>query len=139
MSYNTEQNKEIVRRYNKECIEMGLAASFEELLADDVVNHSVDPGTPNGKESFTSFHNEVRKGFPDCKVEILEQVAENDLVVTRKRVTGTHTGEILGIAPTNKPVEISVIDIVRVKDGKYREYWGHSNFVEVLRRLKSSR
>jgi len=139
MSYDTEQNKGIVRRYNKECIELGLADSFEELLADDVVNHSVDPGSPNGKESFTSFHNEVlRKGFPDCKVEILDQVAENDLVVTRKRVTGTHTGEIMGISPTNKPVEIRVIDIVRVKDGKYQEYWGHSNFVEVLRRLKSS-
>lgn len=136
MSYSTEQNKEIVRRFNKECIELGLAASFEELLADDVVNHAARPGSPNGKESFTFFLNEVlRKGFPDCKVEILDQVAENDLVTTRKKITGTHTCEIMGIAPTNRSVEIQVIDIIRLKDGKYKEHWGQTNFSEVLRSL----
>ena len=136
MSYNTEQNKEIVRRFNKECIEQGLAASFEELLADDVVNHAAAPGMPNGKGSFSLFLNGVlRKGFPDCKVDILEQVAENDLVTTRKKITGTHTGEIMGIAPTNKSVEIQVIDMIRLEDGKYKEHWGQTNFHEVLRSL----
>lgn len=136
MSYSTEQNKAIVRRFNKECIEQGLAASFEELLADDVVNHAAPPGKPNGKESFIFFLNEVlRKGFPDCKVEILEQVAENDLVTTRKKITGTHTGEIFGLAPTNKSVVIQVIDLIRLKDGKYQEHWGQTDFHEVLRSL----
>lgn len=136
MSYSTEQNKAIVRRFNKECIEQGLAVSFDELLADDVVNHAAPPGKPNGKERFTFFLNEVlRKGFPDCKVEILEQVAENDLVTTRKKITGTHTGEIFGIAPTHRAVEIQVIDLIRLKDGKYQEHWGQTNFHEVLRSL----
>ncbi|MBS1605436.1 MAG: ester cyclase [Bacteroidetes bacterium] len=136
MSYSTEQNKEIVRRFNKECIEQGLAASFEELLADDVVNHAAAPGRPNGKESFSLFLNGVlREGFPDCKVEILDQVAENDLVSTRKKITGTHTGEIMGIAPTNKSVVINVIDIIRLKDGKYKEHWGQTDFHEVIRSL----
>jgi len=136
MSYSTEQNKEIVRRFNKECIEQGLAASFEELLADDVINHAAAPGRPNGKESFSLFLNGVlRKGFPDCKVEILEQVAENDLVTTRKKITGTHTGEIMGIPPTNRTVEIQVIDMIRLKDGQYKEHWGQTDFHEVLRSL----
>lgn len=136
MSYSTEQNKEIVRRFNRECIEQGLAASFEELLADDVINHAAAPGRPNGKESFSFFLNEVlRKGFPDCKVEILDQVAEKDLVTTRKKITGTHTGEILGIAPTNKSVVIQVIDMIRLKDGKYKEHWGQTDFHEVIRSL----
>jgi predicted ester cyclase len=136
MSYSTEENKEVVRRFNKECIEQGLAGSFEELLDDAVINHAAAPGRPNGKESFSLFLNGIlRKGFPDCKVEILSQVAENDLVTTRKKITGTHTGEIMGIAPTNKSVEIQVIDIIRLKDGKYLEHWGQSNFSEVLRQL----
>jgi predicted ester cyclase len=136
MSYSIEQNKAIVVRFNKECIEQGLPASFEELLAEDVVNHAARPGAPNGKESFYYFLNEVlRKGFPDCTVEILDQVGENDRVTTRKKIRGTHTGEILGIAPTNRRVEIEVIDIIRLKDGKYREHWGQTNFFEVLRQL----
>jgi predicted ester cyclase len=136
MSYSTEQNKEIVRRFNRECIELGLADSFEELLDDAVINHAAAPGRPNGKESFSFFLNEVlRKGFPDIKVAILDQVAEHDLVTTRKRLTGTHTGEIMGIAPTNKAVEIQVIDIIRIENGRYKEHWGQSNFSEVLRQL----
>jgi predicted ester cyclase len=136
MSYTAEQNKAIVRRFNKECIEMGLTASFEELLANDVINHAAPPGRPNGKESFSSFLNGVlRKGFPDCKVEILEQVAENDLVTTRKKITGTHTGEIMGMAPTGRSVEIQVIDIIRLEEGKYKEHWGQTDFFEVLRGL----
>ena len=136
MSYSTEQNKAIVRRFNKECLVQGVPASFEELLAEDVINHSAPPGGPNGKESFYFFLNEVlRKGFPDLEVEILDQIAESDLVTTRKRIRGTHLGEVLGHAPTQRRIEINVIDIIRLKDGKYQEHWGQTDFFEALRRL----
>ncbi len=132
----TEQNKAIVTRFNKECIEQGLTESFAELLANDVVNHSAPAGMPNGAESFHFFLNEVlRKGFPDLKVEILKQVAEDDLVTTRKKISATHTGDIFGIAPSNKKVEINIIDIIRLKDGKYAEHWGQSNFSDVLKEI----
>ena len=134
MSLITEQNKEVVLRFNKECIEQGNPDAFRELLADDVINHSAPRGMPNGFESFTYFLNEVlRKGFPGLRVEILDQVAEGDLVSTRKKITGKHTGEIFGIPPSYKNVEINVIDVIRVRDGKYAEHWGESNFAEVLK------
>jgi predicted ester cyclase len=136
MSNSTEQNKAIVRRFNKECLEQGIPASFEELLADGVINHSAPPGRPNGKESFYFFLNEVlRKGFPDVEVEIIEQIAENDLVTTRKKIRGTHLGEVLGHPPTHRRVEFNVIDIIRLKDGQYQEHWGQTDFLEVLRQL----
>lgn len=133
MCYSLEENKAIVVRFNKECIEQGKAESFKELLADDVINHSAPPGAPNGPESFYFFLNEVlRKGFSDLKVEILDQIAERDLVTTRKKISATHTGEIFGIAPSDKTVVINVIDIIRLRDGKYAEHWGQSNFTDVL-------
>ena len=132
----TELNKTIVRRFNKECIEQGEPGAFTELLAGDVINHAARPGMPQGFESFTYFLNDVlRKGFPDLQVEILDQVAENDLVATRKRITGRHTGEIFGIPPSNKEVVIHVIDIIRLKDGRYAEHWGQSNFADVLQEI----
>jgi len=132
----TELNKTIVRRFNEECIERGDPDAFRELLAGDVINHAARPGMPQGFESFTYFLNEVlRKGFPDLQVEILDQVAENDLVATRKRITGRHTGEIFGILPSNKEVVIHVIDIIRLKDGRYAEHWGQSNIAEVLKEI----
>jgi predicted ester cyclase len=136
MTSVTEQNKAIVVRFNKECIELGNAIAFEELLAANVINHSAPHGMPNGKESFYFFLNEVlRKGFPNLKVDILEQTAERDLVTTRKKIRATHTGEIFGITPSNKEVEINVIDIIRLENGQYAEHWGQSNFEEVLKQI----
>jgi predicted SnoaL-like aldol condensation-catalyzing enzyme len=140
MNSTPEKNKEIVRRFNKEFIEQGNINSLEELIAEDVINHSVPAGLPNGKESFVNFLNDIlRKGFPDLKVEILEQVAERDLVTTRKKIIATHTGEIFGITPGNKKVEINVIDIIRLKDSKYVEHWGQSNFSEVIAEISTKK
>jgi predicted SnoaL-like aldol condensation-catalyzing enzyme len=136
MSFNTEQNKQVVVRFNKECIEQGKPESFEELLADKVINHSAPEGMPGGKESFYFFLNTVlRQGFPNLKVEILDQIAERDLVSTRKKIVATHTGQIFGIPPSNRKVIINVIDVIRLENGQYVEHWGQSNFDEVLKQI----
>ena len=136
MEINTEKNKQIVVRFNKECIEQGKQTSFEELLANHVINHSAPTGMPNGKESFGFFINHVlRKGFSGLQVEILDQIAENDLFTTRKKIKGVHTNEIFGIPPSQKKVEINVIDIIRIQNGQYVEHWGQSNFEEVLKQI----
>jgi predicted ester cyclase len=135
---NTEQNKAIVVRFNKEFIEQGNENAFNELLSINVINHSAPAGTPNGKDSFYFFLNKVlRKGFPNLTVEIQEQIAERDLVTTRKKIRATHSGEIFGIPPSNKEVEINIIDIIRIQDGKYAEHWGQSNFDEVLKQISA--
>jgi len=129
----TEQNKAIVTRFNRECIEQTNPASFKEILAADCINHAAPPGTPNGAESMINFLSNVLKpGFPDLKVAILDQVAEGDKVVTRKEIRGTHTGSFMGVAPSNKTVLIKVIDIIRLRNGQYVDHWAASNLHEVL-------
>lgn len=124
---------------HNQCIEQDNQASFKELLADNVINHSAPNGKPNGKKSFYFFLIEVlRKGFPDLKVEILEQIAERDLVTTRKQITATHTGEIFGIKPHGKKVVINIIDIIRLENGQYAEHWGQSNFTDILKQLSEN-
>ena len=136
---NTEQNKAIVVRFNKEFIEQNNENSFNELLSENVVNHSAPAGMPNGKESFYFFLNNVlRAGFPNLKVDILEQVAEGEFVTSRKKIIATHTGSIFGIAPSNKEVEINIIEMIRIQNGKYVEHWGQSNFDEVLKQISAA-
>lgn len=136
MKSQLEQNKETVIRFNKEFIEQGNMQSFKELVADDVVNNAAPAGTPRGPESMRYFIVEVlRKGFPDIKVEIFDQVAEGDKVTTRKALHATHTGEFMGIAASHKKVTFQVIDIIRLRDGKYVEHWGISNIPEVMKMI----
>jgi predicted ester cyclase len=136
MNYSTEKNKQIVTRFNKEVIEQGNRGSLTELVAEDCINHAAVPGAPAGREGMGYFLLGVlRIGFPDLTVEIHDQVAENDLVSTRKSIHATHTGEFLGVPPTDKKVVIEVIDIIRLRDGKYAEHWGISNIPSVLAQL----
>lgn len=136
MSFTPEQNKAIVVRFNKEFIEQGNLESFKALVSEDLCNHTAPEGMPKGPDGMISFiQNILHKGFPGLKVEILEQVAEKDIVTTRKKISATHTGEIMGIPPSGKHVEINIMDMVRLRDGKYVEHWGMSNFPEVIARL----
>jgi predicted ester cyclase len=133
MELTTDENKAIVRRFNYEFLELGELDAFFELVAHDVHNHSAPPGSSTGPDGMIYFINEVlRKGFPDLKVEILDQIAEGDKVTTRKVLRATHTGEFMGIGPSNRKVLIHVIDIIRLRDGKYIEHWGMSNLPEIL-------
>ena len=138
MTDTIESNKRIVARFNREIIEQGNRRAFAELVAGDVVNHAAPPGAPNGVESMIHFILDVlRKGFPDIKVDILDQVAEGDRVTTRKALRGRHTGEFMGVPATGKEVSIKVIDIIRLRDGKYAEHWGLSNLMEVVQELRA--
>ena len=134
----TEKNKAVVRRFNQEVIAEGNLESFSELMDERFVNRSAPEGMNNGPDGMIYFFNEIlRPAMPDVRVTIHQQVVEGDLVTTRKTIGGTHTGTLLGIPATGREINIDVIDIVRVKDGKYFEHWGITSLPEVLLQLQN--
>jgi predicted ester cyclase len=64
-----------------------------------------------------------RSAFPDLRIIIEDQVAEGDKVVTRWRGSGTHQGDLFGIAPTGNRVSLVGITINRIEGGKVAEEW----------------
>ncbi|MEP7255894.1 MAG: ester cyclase [Ferruginibacter sp.] len=121
----TEQNKAIVTRVNKEFIEGGKKETVYELFSPDFINQTAPPGSPQGPEAIIYFFDHMLKpAFPDLKVVIHELVAEGDKVTTRKSFHATHKGEFFGVPASNKKVTMEVIDIIRLRDGKYVEHWG---------------
>jgi steroid delta-isomerase-like uncharacterized protein len=121
----TEQNKEQVRRLNKEFIEGGNMDTLQEIIADDFVNHTAPPGAPKNRDGVAYFFNHFLKpAFPDLSVEIHDMTAEGDKVTTRKSFHATHKGEFLGIRATNKSVVMDVIDIIQLRDGQFIAHWG---------------
>jgi predicted ester cyclase len=138
MNSTTEANKAIVIRFNKEVIEEANHDTLRELVADDCVNHFAPPGAPAGVDGMGNFlFNQFHPAFPDMKVKIHVQVAEGDLVTTRKSIYGTHLGPFMGLPPTGKKVVIEVIDIIQLCNGKYTGHWAISNIPSVVAELSS--
>ena len=133
---NLEINKEIVRRFNKEAIEQGNINSFNQLMHRDFINQTAPPGSNGSDGMWNTFSNILKPAFPDLTVEIYDQIAEGDKVTTRKTIIGTHHGVLMGIQPTGKLVKIDVIDIVRLKEGKYFEHWGINTLQTVISALQ---
>ena len=121
------RNKEIVHHVFSEALNNGNVAPIEAFVATNFVRH----GNPEitGPEGLIGLLTMYRNAFPDMTMTFDDQIAEGDKVVSRWTVTGTHTGEMMGIAPTSKKVTVTGISIDRMKDGKIVEEW--ENFDEL--------
>src|SRR6267378_1589629 len=118
-----QEKKQIVRRLVSEAQERGNLDVVDELLADDFVDHTPLPGLPATREGVRMLFGALRAAFPDLRVAIEEQIAEDQSVATRKTFTGTHRGEILGVPASGNKVRFEVIDILTFRDdGKIVEH-----------------
>lgn len=114
----------------------GLDAA-EELFAPDFVSHNLPPGLPPGREGVRIWYETLRAAFPDLTVEIDELVAAGDRAAAATTLRGTHTGELMGIAPSGRHVEVTGIDMVRVADGRIVEHRGLTDTVGLLRQISA--
>jgi predicted ester cyclase len=126
---------DVVRRFVHEYQTGADERAFAELLHPDVVDHSRPPGVAPGATGVRQQFDGFRAAFSGFRAEILDQIADGDKVVTRKVFTGTHSGPFQGIPPTGRDVEIHVIDIVRVADGRIVEHWNCVDRLGLLAQL----
>ena len=132
----SEQNKAIFRRFIEEVWNNGNLDVIDELMTEDHVDH--DPGraaTPNGRDGMRAYVQMYRTAFPDAHIELHEVFAEGDFVGGPWTGTGTHLGDLMGIAPTGRSVEVAGIGMDRIIDGKIVESWGTYDTLGMLMQL----
>ena len=125
---STEDNKKVVATFVELCQNGHDLSAADEMFHADFVDHRGPAGRPvpaTGRpaSAFQQFYGTLLQAFPDATMEIEDQIAEGDLVVTRKILRGSHLGEIWDLPPTGNPIAWEFIDIFRVKDGKLAEHW----------------
>jgi steroid delta-isomerase-like uncharacterized protein len=132
---STEDNKAVVRRVYDEANNGRRIDALDELMAADVTSNTPFPESKTGLDGFKQVFAEVHASFPDYRVEIVEQIAEGDKVVTRYTASGTQDGKFMGLAPSGRGVTLSGIDIDRLEDGKIVEHWSEASMLGVAAQL----
>jgi steroid delta-isomerase-like uncharacterized protein len=133
---STEEDKAIVRRINDEVWSRGRLDVIDELIADEFVATVIGaPEQIRGPQGFREFVVMYRNAFPDLRITIDEQIAEGESVVTRWTATGTHEGELMGMAATGKQATTAGINVNRVSGGKLVEGWGLFDQLGLLQQI----
>lgn len=129
-------NKDSVRRLLEDLVGTDHTAAFNEVVAAGYVDHDIaDERETPGADAFREKTLGYRRAFPDFRFTIEDQVAEGDQVSTRWSWRGTNTGEMRGMPPTGRTVEMTGTTTFRFEDGRIMEGWWHWDFLGMLRRL----
>ena len=127
-----EENKSLLQRYFEE-MNKGNESYLDEYFAADYIYHG--PGGELDVEDFKAMHSMFLSAFPDAIASVEDIIAVGDKVATRWKISGTHRGELQGIAPTGKEVTITGIIITRVEGGKVVEEWEAFNQLSLMQQL----
>ena len=79
----------------------------------------------------------MKIAFPDLHFTIEDMIAENDKVVSRLTLTGTHQGEFMGVSATGKPIKITGTWIHRLIENRIVEgrEWGEWDALGMMKQL----
>ena len=130
------RNKTLALRLAEQVFSHGDMQTFDEIFADDYVNHNIPvPGIPGTKDGFRQLVVATRHAFPDVEVHLEHCAADGDLVVFNDHVSATSTGEVMGVPPNGKPLKWTEIHLLRIADGRIAEHWTNFDQLGILRQL----
>ena len=129
------QNKEVVLKFYEE-LDNGNIENVMELFAPNFLWYSPSNSpAPMSKEESHEYLVMVLKAFPKWIHKIEEIIAVGDKVITRAIDYTTHEGEFQGIPATGNEVEISVIVIFRIEEGKIVEMREEGDMLGIMHQL----
>jgi steroid delta-isomerase-like uncharacterized protein len=106
------------------------AHDFDKIAAhvssDYVFETDALPSPVQGRDAFIDFARAYLTAFPDLHFTLTDVFASEDRVVVTWSASGTHLGELRGLAPTGRPMHVDGCTIARFRDGKLtrqRAFW----------------
>jgi len=111
---------------------------FGELYAPDIVRHDLANVIDRieGVSGVQGYLGLLRTALPDLQIELSDVFANDEgRVATRLTFTGTHLGELLGVAPTGKKVTFTGVNLYRIADGRMAETWQLTDWAGALRQV----
>jgi predicted ester cyclase len=125
---SAEGNKALIRRLYDEGINRQNAAAAAAFYAMDAKNH----GRTVGRDGMRKVFEALFAVFPDFHYRIEEATADEERVVCKVTMTGTHRGEptlpevfngmLKGLAPTGRSVTVLQYHSFRVRNGMISEH-----------------
>lgn len=115
-------------------------STCESRITADFIIHLAELREPLlGRETWRQNAEIMQRAFPDLTAHIDDIVAAEDRVALRLTITGTHTGEFLGHAPTGRTVRYVSHEFYRIEDGLIAEEWICADMATLFQQMSAAR
>jgi steroid delta-isomerase-like uncharacterized protein len=131
----TDGAKQLAQRIVDEIWTQHKLEVIDEVIADDFVGISPTDGEFRGPAGFRQLVERYISAFPNASMRITRVIAEGDMIATHWTATGTHNGELMGIAPTGRDVTVEGVQFDRIRDGKIVESHGLFDALGLLQQI----
>lgn len=136
---STEESVAIVKKLYDLWNDRDLDGALD-LATDDVEVRLVALGqTLTGRESFRRFMERFAIASSDMKKEVTNQIASDEQVVSEFTLKGTHDGSLRTqageIPSTGRSIELEVVEVVSIRDGKVASITNYSDTSTLMRQL----
>lgn len=130
-------NLALVRRFY-DYINDRAGSDWQTLFADGWTGVPPLPEAPDQVSGYRQVIDQFRVGAPDLKVEIIEIIANDDVVAIRSLVSGTNSGELFGQPATGEQFAFTAIDVHRIANGRIVGTWHVENFDKMREQLSAA-
>ena len=120
-------NKEVIKYFYEVVVSKNLLDELPQYISEDCVQKVDKNEIFIGINGMRKHLEAVKKTYPDYTMEIIRQFEDGETVISEFIMRGTHKGNFIGIAPTNKVIEMTGVDIDKVVNGKIVEHGGAVN------------
>ena len=105
----------------------------ESVLAEDFAAYLPYRCQPiRGRQKYEDWMKQFRSGFSGFQCDINELIDDGMRVAVRWTWSGTHTGDLLGIAPTHREIEFTETHLLRISGDRIAEDHVSANLLDLL-------
>jgi predicted ester cyclase len=131
----TAEKKEVIRRLVDEVWNQRASGAVERFFTAHFRNNNPNLPFVTDRNSFAEWVAATRIGFPDVVMHLEMILAEDDFVMTRWTMRGTHLGPVNGIEPSGALLTVSGMTIYRMLGDQVLECWWSIDVYSMLKQI----
>ncbi|TMF13596.1 MAG: ester cyclase [Chloroflexi bacterium] len=109
--------------------------AYRELLDDQYTYTGGDGQTQRGPEVGMAVGQMFATAFPDGRIDLRQIHTAGDTAIVEFTGSGTHSGDLMGIAPTGRRISIPVITVLTVRGGRIVSEREYMDMAHMMRQL----
>ena len=109
--------------------------AYRELLDEQYTYTGGDGQLQRGPEAGMAVGQMFATAFPNGRIDVRQIHAGGDSAVVEFTGSGTHTGDLMGIAPTRRQISIPVCTVLTVRGGKIVSERQYMDMAHMMRQL----